>query len=246
MGREIRVTIDDDEVFERMKARKQELDLSWEEVLHRGLRREQPEGDDRARRHEQQARRHAQIAQEHQKRRDRRSRGPGDPSAVDPLSDPGQFADTLKEQIRGQVLESLQASLDPNHASGGGDDPLESEMNSLEDSEDAVLVFDFLAEAAAESANQVPLRVTLEASTDGLAVDVVAVRQGKTVGEMNAFDPAVRRQVIERLAAGETATLRIEAGAEQYSVAPLVSWSRTDGTPTVTEVSIEEVRFDVE
>ena len=38
MAREVRITIDDDEVFERMKARKGALDLSWEEVLHRGLR----------------------------------------------------------------------------------------------------------------------------------------------------------------------------------------------------------------
>ena len=37
MSREIRITIEDDEVFERMRYRKDELDLSWEEVLRRGL-----------------------------------------------------------------------------------------------------------------------------------------------------------------------------------------------------------------
>lgn len=37
MSREIRITIADDEVFDHMKHRKQQLDLSWEEVLRRGL-----------------------------------------------------------------------------------------------------------------------------------------------------------------------------------------------------------------
>ncbi|MFC7057120.1 hypothetical protein [Halovenus salina] len=44
MAREIRITIDDDEVFEQMKRAKQELDLSWREVLHRGLQREPARG----------------------------------------------------------------------------------------------------------------------------------------------------------------------------------------------------------
>jgi hypothetical protein len=43
MAREIRITIDDDEIFERMKRRKDELDLSWEEVLRRGLDRDESE-----------------------------------------------------------------------------------------------------------------------------------------------------------------------------------------------------------
>jgi len=241
------VTIDDDEVFERMKARKRELDLSWEEVLHRGLRREEPP-EEHARRHEQHAREHAgqsrghgRRAHGHERRHDPRGPGAGDRSSpADPLDDPGQFADDLKRQIQSQVFESLQSSL------GVEEDPLEREMSSLEAAEDAVLSFDFLGEAAGERANQVPLRVVLEASTDGLVIEVVAVRQGKTVGAMNAFDPAVRRQVIEGLATGEAATLRIAAGEESYRVLPSLSWSRTNGTPTVTDVAIEEVQFDVE
>jgi len=243
MGREIRVTIDDDEVFERMKARKRELDLSWEEVLHRGLRREEPELGDGAYGHDQHARSHERHAREHDRRRKQHGRGqglgPGEQPA-DPLQDPGQFADDLKRQIQGQVLASLQSSIGPE------DDPLETEMSSLEAAEDAVLAFDFLAEAAAERSNQVPLRVELEASTGGLSIDVVAVRQGKGVSGMNAFDPAVRQRVIEGLATGETATLRIAAGEESYRVAPSLSWSRTNGTPTVSDVAIEEVQFDVE
>lgn len=42
MSREIRITIADDEVFEVMKQRKEALELSWEEVLHRGLRGRTP------------------------------------------------------------------------------------------------------------------------------------------------------------------------------------------------------------
>ena len=56
MAREIRVTIDDDEVFERMRARKRELDLSWEEVLHRGLRDQGRESADLSDRIERQVR----------------------------------------------------------------------------------------------------------------------------------------------------------------------------------------------
>lgn len=234
------MTIDDDEVFERMKARKRELDLSWEEVLHRGLRREEPP-EEHARRHEQHTREHAGQSRGHGRRHDPRGPGAGDRSSpADPLDDPGQFADDLKRQIQSQVFESLQSSL------GVEEDPLEREMSSLEAAEDAVLAFDFLDRPADEAANQVPLRVVLEASTDGLVIEVVAVRQGKTVGAMNAFDPAVRRQVIEGLATGEAATLRIAAGEESYRVLPSLSWSRTNGTPTVTDVTVEEVQFDVE
>jgi hypothetical protein len=222
MGREIRVTIDDDEVFERMKARKRELDLSWEEVLHRGLRRDETRQSD------------AQHDREQYDRRRRRGPPP------DPLSNPGQFAEDLKRQIRGQVVESVQSSLEHERQEG----PLESEVTSLEAAEDAVMVFDFLEER--DQSTQVPLRVTLEASTGGLAIDVVAVRQGKTVASTNAFDPEVRRRVVEGLAGGDTATLRIEAGDEEYSVSPVLSWSRTNGVPSVTEVTIEEVHFDVE
>ncbi len=222
MGREIRVTIDDDEVFERMKTRKRELDLSWREVLHRGLRRDESR----------------QSGTSHDRAQHERRRRGGPPP--DPLSDPGQFAEDLKRQIRGQVLESVQSSLDTDRQ----ESPLESEVTTLEAAEDAVLVFDFLEQR--DRSTQVPLRVTLEASTGGLAIEVVAVRQGKTVAGMNAFDPETRRQVITGLAGGDTATLRIEAGDEEYRVSPVLSWSRTNGVPSVTDVTVEEVHFDVE
>lgn len=216
MAREIRITVGDDEVFERMKARKRELDLSWEEVLHRGLRRDDPTQEERGEQY--------------------RTEGPGRSPPRDPIGDPTGFAEDLKRQIQGQVRDSLQASFE--------NDPLDTEVATLESAEDAVLVFEFLGERAQERTCQVPLRVTLEASTGGLAIDVVAIRHGKTVTDMNAFDPKIRKRVIEGLAAGEGATLRLAAGDEEYRVEPVLSWTRTDGTPTVGSVSIEEVRFD--
>ena len=86
MTREIRITIDDDEIFERMRTRKQELDLSWEEVIHRGLRRDNA------------YRTVHSPAEEHP------------PRTPDPLTDPEAFADALKRRIQGQVRESLSAS----------------------------------------------------------------------------------------------------------------------------------------
>ena len=228
MAREIRISIDDDEVFERMKARKSELDLSWEEVLHRGLRHdeEQTERDDPSG--------YGAVGRGRDRPRGVR-REVDEPRPRDPISDPGGFAEDLKRQIQGQVRESLHASLDP--------DPLARDVESLESAEDAVLVFDFLDEHT-DPALQVPLRVTLEARVGGLEVDVVAVRTGKSTVGMNAFDPPVRRRIVEGLAAGEPATLRFEAGEESYEVAPVLSWSRDGGVPTVSDVTIEEVRFD--
>ena len=235
MGREIRITIDDDEVFERMKARKRELDLSWKEVLHRGLRRHDPvEPSEHRRGVEPPEHRHGFETEPHgQPYRD---------PPPDPIRNPRGFADDLKRQIQGQVRESLHASLEPNDWGGS----LETDVDTLESAEDAVLVFDFLGEDAHERAYQVPLRVTLEASASGLEVTVVTVREGKTVTDMNAFDPAIRRRIIERLATGDVATLRLGEGAEGYSVEPILSWSRNNGVPTVTTVRIEEVHFDAE
>ena len=223
MAREIRITIDDDEVFERMKGRKRELDLSWEEVLHRGLRRKEPA----------------------------ESRGPRDdhatyrPPPPDPITAPGAFAEDLKRQIQGQVRDSLYASLE---ASAWGDDhhrdSLGRDVETLESAEDAILVFDFLDDAI-EPGHQVPLRVTLEATAEGLVVEVVTVRSGKGVAAMNAFEPVVRSRIVTGLATGQTATLEFDAGAEQYRVTPTLAWSRDgDGRPTVVDVSIEEVHFD--
>lgn len=229
MGREIRISIDDDEVFERMKARKRELDLSWEEVLHRGLRRSE----------------HADHGG-HPRGHDGHAGHPYQAPLRDPIGDPRGFAEDLKRQIQGQVRASLHSSLDPFSWDEPGTDPLDSDVTTLESAEDAVLRFEFLGDAAHDRRNQVPLRVTLEASADGLAVDVVAVRQGKTVTDMNAFEPATRRRIVERMAAGERATLSLADGEEWYPITPVLDWSRADGTPTVADVTIEEVHVDVE
>jgi len=267
MSREVRITIDDDEVFERMKHRKQELDLSWEEVLHRGLRPDSTAGQ--------------HPGPRHGRRGPDGNRGPETPTpgdvsgqAADTASDPGQrrpehgrhrgddhrqhadeyyddqwdrFADSVEAQVQNKVYNALRSTFgaagidvpeppDPPH---GG---LDQEMQDLSNAEDAVLSFDFLDD---DPAHQVPLRVNLRTSVDGLDVEVVAVRQGKSVRDMNRFDSEARLAVTKRLASGDPALLRFDDGAEGYEVEPVIRWERDEsGRPTVTAVDIEAVRLD--
>jgi hypothetical protein len=234
MSREIRITIDDDEVFERMRRRKDELDLSWEEVLRRGL----SEGDERGPGHHG---RHPGPSgpvgpgSHHPGEREefgRSERGPGGWNPFDP-----DFGQKLSEHIQRSVQESM-----PFEAEFGG--TLEAEIGQLEDAEDAVLAFPFLAD---DPSNQVPMRVNLRTSSEGLAVEVVAVRRGKDVAEMNRFGADGRATVTRRLAAGEPAALCLRDGAEEYAVFPSLSWSRdSSGRPTVSEVEIESVEIERE
>ncbi|MEF8852967.1 MAG: hypothetical protein V5A44_09780 [Haloarculaceae archaeon] len=248
MAREVRITIDDDEVFERMKARKRELDLSWEEVLKRGLRDEGSGGDQEwaaGPGREPGTAEFVGWSPETGWQGTSSGRGPQRREDAD-LDD---VVDEFKESIRGQVRESLRASMaamdDASSAgrrksgTGGG---LDREMTELEQAEDAVLRFDDVTDDDRRFA--VPLRVRLETSRDGMDVEVVAVREGKSVADTNRFDRSTRRAVNEHLARGGTATLAFD-GAEAYEVGPVLSWSRDDGgNPTVSEVSVEEVLFD--
>lgn len=256
MSREIRITIDDDEVFERMKRRKGELDLSWEEVLHRGLRRERVEDPGRGGERAAHSPGHdADYDRDAGPRGHRGPRGPG-PGPGDGgqrgrrgrrgAGDRGQgwdaFADSLEQQIRDRVYDSLQSSF----GAAGIDVPdhpdLDDEMASLTSAEDATLVFPFLPD---ERASQVPLRVDMRTGPDGIDVEVVAVRQGKGVRDANRFDTGTRKQVNTRLARGEPARLEFADGAESYRVSPVLSWSRgDDGRPSVDEVEIAEVHLD--
>ena len=250
MSREIRITIDDDEIFERMKRRKDDLDLSWEEVLRRGLDRDEgmrsdagPTGGE-ARAHGSP---HAGRGPHGRSGGERGGSGPGsrthanagerttrDPSEWSPF-DP-DFGRKLSEHITQSVAQSVP----------GGEESLslEAEIDELEDAEDAVLAFPFLPD---EESNQVPLRVNLRTSAEGLDVDVVAIRHGKGVSSMNRFGADARGTVTRKLATGEPAVLRLRGGAEEYPVAPALSWSRDrDGQPTVTEVEIADVRLNDE
>ena len=159
----------------------------------------------------------------------------------------GEVVDEFKDQIRGQVRESLRASMASMEEAGPGPGSgLEREMSELEEAEDAVLRFDAVTDG--ERRYQVPLRVRLETSRSGLDVDVVAVREGKSVSDANRFDRETRRAVNEHLARGGTATLAFANGGagEAYEVGPVLSWSHEDGQPTVTAVEVEEVLFDDE
>jgi hypothetical protein len=121
---------------------------------------------------------------------------------------------------------------------------LEDEIDQLEDAEDAVLAFPFLDD---DPGNQVPLRVNLRTSIEGLDVEVVAARRGKDVASMNRFAGDGRGTVTRELVAGEPAVLRMGESGEEYPVFPTLSWSRDrDGRPTVTEVEIGGVRLGEE
>jgi hypothetical protein len=236
MAREIRISIGDDEVFERMKRRKQALDLSWEEVLHRGLRHV-PEDP------------HDPYA----------APGPrGPPSPPDPHGHHGHhdydefesfgrgmesFGEDLARQIRAQVSGSLRESMRALATEAGGwVDEFDHEIDSLAAAEDAVLSFAFLPD---EPANRVPLRVDLRTGAEGLEVDVVSVRRGKGVTGTNRFDAGARKEITGHLARGETALLALGDGEETYAVVPLLSWDRdAEGRPTVSDVEITEVRLE--
>lgn len=234
MAREVRITVDDDEVFERMKRRKQELDLSWEEVLHRGLRPPEtpPEPDPDP------------VWSE-----GGWSPGPDSPPGSQHHPGPGQqgeplgdVVDEFRRQVKDQVTNSLRASMQGMQEAN---EELEREMGALAEAEDATLTFTGLDDPA----HTVPLRVNQRTSRAGLEVDVVAVRQGKSVQGTNQFDRSARKELNTSLARGEPATLRFEDGSddESYRVYPVLSWGKDDaGRPTVTEVEIDDVVLDDE
>ncbi|WP_415380892.1 hypothetical protein [Halosimplex sp. TS25] len=248
MAREVRITIDDDEVFERMKARKRELDLSWEEVLHRGLREVPeerpgephqpgtapgPEGSHRAE-DDRRGRRGHDVSVE-------LGAGPSDPGPGGSDDSIGAVVEEIKGQVHDQVRESLRASMESVETAGAD---LEREMTELERAEDAVLRFDDVT--GDDPRYQVPLRVRLETSRGGLDFEVVAVRGGKSVSGMNRFDRETRQAINEHLARGGTATLSFD-GEEAYEVGPAIAWRRDDdGAPIVSDVGIPEVLVDDE
>ena len=236
MSRQIRISIEDDEVFERLKRRKDALDLSWEDALRRGLRdsAEPPRGERRRNRsHDRRGpdpRPDPHPEHEHGHERGRNRRG-GERRSRD---DPSPFDPDFGERIAHQVLSSVSESVP-----GFVGESLDHEIDRLEDAENAELV---LGEGEGE---RVPLRVALHTGPDGLDVEVVAVRSGKGTEEMNRFADGARGRVARRFAEGETATLELDAGGETYDVRPDLTWARgPDGAPTVTDVAVREVVFE--
>ncbi|WP_232686182.1 hypothetical protein [Halobacterium zhouii] len=234
MSRQIRISIEDDEVFERLKRRKDALDLSWEDALRRGLRdsAEPPRGKrPKSRSHEHSASSSRPDPRHEHDRERRGERGHGERRSRE---NPSPFDPDFGERIASQVLSSVSESVP-----GFVGEPLDQEINRLEDAEDAELV---LGEGEGE---RVPLRVALHTGADGLNVEVVAVRSGKGTEEMNRFADGARGRVARRFAQGETATLELDAGEETYDVRPELTWARgPDGAPTVTDVAVREVVFE--
>jgi hypothetical protein len=238
MSRQIRISIEDDEVFERLKRRKDALDLSWEDALRRGLRdsAEPPRGKrtpNRPRSPPEDPGRGARS--DRSPRRDRDHGGPerGHRDSHHSHGEPSPFDPDFGERIAQQVLSSVSDSVP-----GFVGESLDHEIDRLEDAENAELV---LGESQGE---RVPLRVSLHTGPDGLDVEVVAVRSGKGTEEMNQFADGARGRVARRFAQGETATLELDGG-ETYDVRPDVTWARgSQGAPTVTDVAIREVVFE--
>ncbi|AHG05365.1 hypothetical protein HALDL1_13635 [Halobacterium sp. DL1] len=232
MSRQIRISIDDDEVFERLKRRKDALDLSWEDALRRGLR-DSPEPprapetpEPRSQNRDRRSGRDRGATRDHQRRGESRGRpDPGDVSPFDP-----EFGERIAERVLSSVSDSVP---------GFVGETLDDEIDRLEDAEDAVLV---LGDGESE---RVPLRVALHTGPEGLDVEVVAVRSGKGTDGMNRFADGARADVARRFAEGETATLELEGGGEAYDVRPDLTWARGhDGTPTVTDVAVRAVVFE--
>lgn len=245
MVREVRITIDDDELFERMKDRKQALDLSWEDVLHRGLRPPDVTPGDPGPRAEGGS--GIAAAKEELKRAirdlegERRDPRRGyDDAQGRPEADERGFNPFDAASIERFVADTIRESTSfLDH--GGWDE----DLDRVTEGEDAVLRFPFLGDAASEPSNQIPIRVTLDVSGAGLDIDVVTIRRGKDVSGMNAFDPAIRQAVIEGIASGEQATLALATTAESYVVIPDIRWSTTDeGRPYADTVAIDGVVLD--
>ena len=274
MSRQIRISIEDDEVFERLKRRKDALDLSWEDVLRRGLR-DSPEpphgpgrpdrGEDRHERSEDHPGRgargsghapghggeHAHRHHAHAHRHGRGARGHahthGHSGAFAHASpfDP-QFGERLAETIRSSLEGALGG--DVTSAGASSEHPLFGGLGSLDDEidrlEEAEDAVLVLGDGPGE---RVPLRVELRIGAEGLDVDVVAVRTGKDTDAMNRFGDGARAAVAQRLARGDTARLELADGAESYEVRPDLTWARgPDGVPVVADAAIRSVVFDDE
>lgn len=240
MSREIRITVADDEVFERMRRQKEALDLSWEEVLRRGLSDAEDPGPD----HEQPLDPFAEDFGEQLRNRIRReTTGVSHPTSGDESTETRSGHNTGFDpfdsaSIGEYVSRQISAAM-PDGPMGG--ESLSSELDRLAEAEDARLTFPFLDSETAV----VPLRVTLRTTGDGLEIKVVTVRQGQGTGAANRFPDDARQRIAAALADGETATLALQDGAESYDVVPTMSWDRTDdGTPTVGDVTIEAVRLN--
>lgn len=253
MSREIRISVADEEVFEWMRRRKTEFDLSWEEALRRGLGEDgaaSPTG-------EEELDPFAPDFRERLQQRIRSATGAAVGSeAGRPAGEPTNDADRPRERAPrarerataapevppvpdvGEIVAEVTPPLGGPEPPTPPEPPAVDQLARLEDAEDAVLVLPGTDEAGA----RVPLRVNLRTEADGLAVEVVAVRQGSGTEALNHFVDGSRADVTRALAEGEPAALELGDGAESYPVRPSLTWGRDDdGTPTVVEAAIVDV-----
>lgn len=249
MSREIRISVADEEVFEWMRRRKTELDLSWEEALRRGLGEEgagAPATEEEL----------DPFAPDFRERLQQRIRSATGAASGEPTTTQGGRA-SVTERMRERAGTAAEAPpdvegivADLTEALGAAEasvppkppeSPAASQLERLEDAEDAVLVLPGTDEAGA----RVPLRVNLRTEADGLTVEVVAVRLGSGTEALNRFVDGTRADVTRALAADELAALELGDGVESYPVKPSLTWGRDDdGAPTVVEAEIVDVVLD--
>jgi hypothetical protein len=235
MSREIRISVRDDEVFEWMRRRKEELDLSWEEALRRGLGEEGGSSADDtlnpfAPDFDEQIRQRVRSAMGVAEGSARAARSAEESTDV-PGPETGDIGGSHGDS--GPASGEPSAPTPPEPPASPG-----STLDRLEDAEDAVLVLPGTDDEGA----RVPLRVNLRTDADGLAVDVVAVRQGTGTTDLNRFAGGIRATVTRALAQGDSAALELDDGAESYPVRPSLTWGRDDeGRPTVVDAEVTDV-----
>jgi hypothetical protein len=197
MVRNIRVEVDD-AVFEEYKQRKDELGLSWEEALRRGL----------------QDKTLIEFLQESQT----------------PLEALGA-SDPLGRQLLNQVAPSKPDDTDS----------LEARVEQLQETESAMLTFDFLERPR----QQIPVQIIVHTSSSGHDIEVVSVQTTDT--GTNRFNQEDRDKIRQEIA-DENVVLSLNNGREQYYVDPRLTWQNSDGGDlVVSNVVIENIRpFDEE
>lgn len=204
-----RVAVDfEEEAFRRLKQRKEQLDLSWRDVILRGLEEKPSTRDLRAGR--------LLAKQWFGEGMDNQPSGEGITATVQD-TDPNA-----------RVAQELERAVDSFES--GGD--LETEIENLESGDDAIL-------SLPGTDTEIPLRVRLKTTNEGLEAGLVAVRD---IPGRNQFKESDRATTSESLAEGEPAILEIgQIDEVRYEVTPSIEWSRDDsGMLTATDVDIKE------
>lgn len=109
---------------------------------------------------------------------------------------------------------------------------IRAEVEDVEASDDAVL-------ALPGTSQEIPVKIRLRTSRDGMEAPFVEVRDQPGMNQLTEED---RQSVMENLSDENPAVLKIrEAGRGEYEVFPIIDWSRDDaGNIVAKDVEIED------